>query len=407
MSINKRYLSMFALGFSSGLPLALTGSTLQAWFTLSGMNVVAIGALSLVGMPYVWKFLWAPVMDTFAPSAGSRRRSWILLSQIVLCVSLFVLATLTPASHPLMMAGIALLIAFLSASQDIAVDAYRTDILLPHERGLGTAYFVFAYRMAMLVSGGAALLLADYVGWAATYQIMAVMMVIVAIATYFAPEVTEQIAVPESVWATMKGAWLSLWEKDAFILLMLFVLFYKLGDAFAATLMSNFLLKGLGFSLTTVGLVYKTASLSATILGVAVGGFILTRANLYAALLGFGLLQAVSTLCFVGLALVGKSLGFMIFTVFIENFCSGMGTAAFVTFLMSLCDHRYTATQYATLSALTAVGRVLLGPFAGEIVMHWGWVSFYTWAFVLSFPGLFLLGLLHNKVSFDAKLAEC
>jgi MFS transporter, PAT family, beta-lactamase induction signal transducer AmpG len=404
--INPRIIAMFFLGFSSGLPLVLTGSTLQAWFTEAGVNVVTIGALSLVGMPYVWKFLWAPLMDTFIPPGAGKRRGWILITQISLCIALWVLATMHPETRPTLVGIVALLIAFFSASQDIAIDAYRTDILHPEERGVGTAYFVFAYRVAMLMAGGAGLVLADHFGWRFTYQLMAGLIAFTTIATYFAPEVKAIAPAPKNLFAAVKDSFGDLFQREAIAWILLFVVLYKIGDSLALSLMSNFLLKGLGFSLTQIGVVYKTISMLGMVLGAFFGGVLLVRLDLYRALLLFGFAQAFSTLMFMLLAIVGKNYSFMVIAIFIENFCSGMSTAAFIAFLMSLCHQQYTATQYACLSALAAVGRVFLGPVAGVMVLHWGWVNFYAWAFLLSFPGLLLLVMLRNRMGFNVKAVE-
>jgi MFS transporter, PAT family, beta-lactamase induction signal transducer AmpG len=405
--LNPRLLAMLVLGLTSGLPLALTGATLQAWFAESGINIVVIGSLSLIGMPYVWKFLWSPLMDRFSPFHSQRRKSWILLTQFALCIALLALSTFEPTAHPYEMGLIALVIAFLSASQDIAIDAYRTDVLLPKERGIGSAYFIFAYRMAMLVSGGLALILADRLGWHLTYQIMAVVLIICLVLNYFVPSINESSQHSSNILIIVKQSFLDLWNRQEIILLLLFAVFYKLGDAFAATLMSTFLLKGLSFSLTEIGMAYKTASLVATILGAMLGGALLLRLNLFRALFLFGLVQSFSILLFMLLAIVGKNFMVMLSAIFIENFCSGMGTAAFMAFLMSLCNQEYTATQYACLSALSAMGRVFLGPLAGVMVGYTGWAVFYLWAFIFSLPGLLILALLHRKVNFHAKLAEC
>jgi PAT family beta-lactamase induction signal transducer AmpG len=385
-------------------------STLQAWFTQAGVGVIAIGSLSLVGLPYVWKFVWAPFMDRFVPpyiGKSGRRRGWILTTQAGLCVALLCLGGLNPAIQPAVIGGLALLIAFLSASQDIAIDAYRTDVLHPEERGVGAATFIFAYRMALLVSGGLGLILADYFGWRFTYQLMAILIGLSIIATYFSPAVEGTDEPPNDIFKTITGSFGDLFKRDAIGLLLLFVIFYKLGDALALSLMSNFLLHGLGFSLTQIGVAYKMSGLIATIVGTFSGGILLVWLGLYRSLWFFGIAQACSTLIFVLLAIIGKNIGFMVFSIFIENFCSGMGTAAFVAFLTGLCHHRYSATQYACLSALAAIGRVCLGPVAGMMVLHLGWVSFYAWSFALSFPGLLLLGLLRNRVRFNAEMVEC
>lgn len=404
---NPRILAMVFLGFSSGLPLALTGSTLQAWYTEAGVSIVAVGALTLVGIPYVWKFLWAPIMDRFSPTRLGRRRGWILVTQLFLCLTLFVMAWFDPKATPAGMGVIALLIAFFSASQDIAIDAYRADILHPEERGFGSAVFVFAYRMAFLVSGGLALILAAYCGWRLTYQLMAGLIMLSAIATYFAPAPQNANLHTQDLYHTIVDSFGDLWQRDSIILLLLFAVFYKLGDAFSVSLLSNFLLHGLGFTLTQLGLIYKTSGMLGTILGAMTGGVLMIRLGLYRSLLYFGFAQAFSILTLMVLALVGKSLSLMALSIFIDSFCSGMGTAAFIAFLMSLCHPRFTATQYACLSALTAVGRVFLGPLAGVMVLHIGWASFYAWSFVFCFPGLIILWMIRNRVSFNAETANC
>lgn len=400
---DRNILAILLLGFSSGLPLALTGSTLQAWFTQAGIDVLTIGVLSLVGLPYVLKVFWAPLLDRYIPPLWGRRRGWILIAQLGLCITLFIMAFMNPATQSIKMGVVALAIAFLSASQDIAIDAYRTDILLPDERGLGSAAYIFSYRMAMLISGGLALVFADHYGWRVTYEIMAVLMAISIFSTYFSPEISSAIHAPKTFADAVVKSLLNLLTRDRLILILLFILLYKFGDAIALALMSVFLLKGVGFSLTTVGLTHKTFGLLATILGAFAGGALMTRISLFKALLWFGLLQAFSNLMFVFLALAGKNYGLMAASIFIEAFCSGMGTAAFMAFLMALCDHRYTATQFALLSCIASMGRVFIGPFAAILQLHFGWVSYFAWSFVLSFPGIFLLFALRNKVKFNAE----
>jgi PAT family beta-lactamase induction signal transducer AmpG len=397
-----RIFAVLLMGFSSGLPLALTGSTLQAWFSKAGVNIVTIGALTLVGMPYTFKFLWAPILDRFVPPFLGRRRGWLLIAQIGLSLTLFIITFFSPETQPKVMGVIALVIAFLSASQDIAYDAYRTDILIPSERGLGAAAVTLGYRVAMLVSGGLALILADYVGWQLTYQIMAGLMLALSIGTLFAPDATSLVATPKTFFTAIIEPFKDLLQRERIYYILLFIILYKIGDALALSLMSNFLLNSLNFSLTDIGLVFKTVGLLATILGAIVGGMILIRVNLFQALFWFGLFQAFSNLMFMLLAVVGKSYFLMVLSIFIEQFCSGMSTAALVVFLMSLCDLRYTATQYALLSALTALGRVFLGPIAALMVEHLGWTSFYGWSVIACFPGLILLILLRSRVRINA-----
>jgi PAT family beta-lactamase induction signal transducer AmpG len=403
--INRRLLAVLALGFSSGLPLSLTGATLQAWFTEAHVDIKAIGALSLLGVPYALKFLWAPLMDHFSFFKWGKRKGWIGFTQLGLIITLLALAEMDPAHAPGSMGIIALLIVFFSSSQDIAINAYTTDVLRPEERGLGAASTVFAYRVAVLVSGGAALVCADYFGWKRTYECMACLMSLSLCASYFAPKTHETTAAASSPYQTARAALLDLWQRDKMWLLLFFIVLYKLGDALALSLFTNFLLHGLSFSLTEVGLAYKTVSFIAAVLGGFIGGALLLRWTLYRALLVFGLAQAFSNLMFAALALVGKQFVLMSAAVFVENFCSGLSTAALLAFMMSLCDHRYTASQFALLSAIASLGRVFLGPLAALMVENLGWFQFFIWSFVLCFPAIFLLTLLKDEVVYHAPAA--
>ncbi|MHB8472931.1 MAG: AmpG family muropeptide MFS transporter [Gammaproteobacteria bacterium] len=395
---NRRIAATLLLGFSSGLPLALVGGTLQAWFTVSGVDIVTIGFLGLVGQPYVYKFLWAPFMDRFVPPLLGRRRGWLLLTQIAVSVAIAAMALFNPAITPGALSALALVVAFLSASQDIAVDAYRTDVLQPRERGLGAAVSVGGYRMAMIVSGGLALILADHIGWSAMYLLMAASMAIGVLGTLLGPEPEIAPSVPSSLAQAVLKPWQEFMARRAALALLLLIVLYKLGDAFAGSLTLAFLLRGAGFTLTEIGAVYKTVSLVATLVGAVFGGSLLASLGLYRALLLFGVLQALSNLGFMWLALSGKSMVLMVSAVAFENFAGGMGTAAFVALLMALCDHRYTATQYALLSALSAIGRVFVGPAAGYLVTWLGWPDFFAATFATALPGLGLLWLLRVNI---------
>lgn len=396
--INKRLAAILFLGVASGLPLALTSSTLQAWFTEVHIPLMTIGALSLIGIPYTLKFLWAPLMDHYGIGSLGKRRGWILCAQLGLVITLLILANMNPTTSAAEMGVVALAVAFLSASQDIAIDAYRTDILVPDERGLGVSYFVFAYRVAFLFSGGLALVFADYLGWRLTYILMAALMLLLMMPTYFAPPPQESPKTATHFYDTAKAALVDLLSRDRIVLLLLFVFLYKIGDALALSLMTNFLLHGLQFTLTQVGLAYKLMSFLGTIIGCFVGGALLLRWDLFKALLVFGLAQTASTLLFAALAIVGKQFFFMAFAIFVENFCSGLSTAALLAFMMSICNHQYSASQFAVLTAIMALGRVFLGPLAALMVEHLGWVQFYLWSFALSFPGIVVLFSIKNKV---------
>ena len=386
------------MGMSSGLPLALVGSTLQAWYTEAGVSVIAIGALSLVGQPYVYKFTWARLVDLYQLPGLGLRRGWILAMQLLLAVVFATMAMLNPSSSPLLLGVLALIAASLSATQDIAVDAYRADLLPAAEYGVGAALYTTGYRLAMLFSGGVALVMAATMGWEVTYSVMAVCMLIGAAVTFWAPRLNPLPREHLGLMALLVAPFKELMSRKNIGLLLIFVVFYKIGDAFALQLTTTFLLRGVGFTLIDVGMVYKTVGIVGTILGLILGGSLMTRMRLFTALWIFGIVQALSILFFVLLALVGKSYTLMIITIFMEYFCSGLGTAAFLALLMGLCDHRYMATQFALLSALSAIGRVFVGPLAGVIVAYWGWVPYYSCGVVLAVPGLMLLWSVRESV---------
>lgn len=396
--LNRRLLVTLFLGFSSGLPIALCTSTLQAWLTVSGVSLVTIGFATLIGQPYVYKFLWAPLFDRYLPPLLGRRRGWIMLLQIALAITMACMAMLDPRTHLMLIATLAFVLAFLSSSQDINIDAYRTDLLPPDERGLGAAMVTGGYRVAMLVSGGLALIFAGIYGWHTTYLLMAGLMIVQVLVTWWGPE---PIAVPKPPATLTKAVvepFKEFFSREAAVAILIFVVIYKLSDAFALTLGSTFLLRGLGFSLADVGTIYKTVGLGSTLVGVFVGGMLMKRLSLYRSLLYFGILQGVSNLAFMVLAMAGKSYPLLVGAVFLENFCGGLGTVAFLAFLMSLCDLRYTATQFAVLSALSAVGRVFVGPIAAVMVKELGWAEFYFWAAMIMVPALFLLIWLRPQV---------
>ncbi len=389
--LNRRIGVVAFLGMASGLPLALSRGTLQAWMAVENIDLATIGLFSLVAMPYTLKFLWAPVLDRFVPPWLGRRRGWILLFQCGLMVFIAAMSATDPARAPVAMALFALIVATLSASQDIVADAYRTDVLKEPERGAGAAVFVTGYRIAMLVSGALALVMAESIGWRMTYLIMAGLMTVGIAATLAGPEPEERVKPPATLEEAVVGPLKEFFgRKGAWVLLGLIVL-YKLGDAFAGSLTTAFLLRGPGFSLSEVGLINKGLGLAATIAGALFGGVLFARMGLYRSLMAFGVLQAVSNLSFMVLALAGKSYALMVFAVGFENLSGGMGTASFVAFLMALCDHRFTATQYALLSALAAIGSVYAGPASGVLAKEFGWAVFFLLTFLAALPGLLLL----------------
>lgn len=386
------------LGFASGLPLALTGGTLQAWMAVDGVDIRTIGIFALVGLPYTIKFLWSPIMDRFAPPIFGRRRGWIIITQICLAIGISLMAFSSPKNGTYLLGILALTVAFASASQDIVIDAYRTDILREKERGAGAAVFVMGYRIAMLVSGALALVLSDRIGWQNTYLLMAGIMSLGIVSVLIGPEPDQKVNPPkdlqEAVWGPLKDYF----SRKAAISLLILIVLYKLGDAYAGTLTTAFLIKGIGFSPTDVGTINKGLGLVSLIVGAIFGGALMARLGLFSSLLLFGFLQAVSNLSFMALAWIGKSYGMLIFAVAFENISGGMGTSAFISLLMTICNQRYSATQYALLSSIAALGRIFIAPTSGFIVQSTGWPTFFFITTIAALPGLWLLWKMKDRI---------
>lgn len=399
---NRRILVVFLLGFSSGLPLALVGGTLQAWFKTSGASIAMIGWTTLVMQPYSYKFFWAPLLDRFAPlSSLDRRRGWLLLSQFTVIVLIVAMAFFNPQillyNFPVIL-GLAFLLSVCSATQDIAIDAYRTELLHSDERGLGTAIAVEGYRIAMLASGGFALLLADKFGWQQTYLIMSGLMSVGLLATALAPKAASNPEINnKKLPQLIVSALLNFLTRKKAVWFLVLVVIYKLSDCFAHVLSSTFLLD-LNFSLSEVGLINKVFGLFATLIGILLGGIFMTRVGLFKALLTFSFLSAITNLFYMLLAITGKNMILACSGVFVESICGGMGTAALVTLTMSLCDKKYTATQFALLTSLSAIGRIYVGPVAGHTVEHVGWASFYLLTATIALPSLILLVYMRSEI---------
>ena len=398
---------LLLLGFTSGLPLALTAGTLQAWMTIEDIDLKTIGFFSLVGQAYVFKFLWSPFMDRYTPSFLGRRRGWMLLTQIGLVAGIAGMGFLNPTSHLWWLASLAVVVAFCSASQDIVFDAYKTDILKADERGTGAAVSVLGYRIAMLVSGGMALWLADkYIGWQNMYWLMAALMGIGILATLLAQEPQMATKPPRTLSeAVVKPLYEFFSRNNAWLILLLIVL-YKMGDAFALSLSTTFLIRGVGFDAGEVGLINKTFGLAATIVGALFGGLLMRNWSLFKALMVFGILQGGSNIGYWYLAISEQNIYSMGAVVALENICGGMGTAAFVALLMTLCHQSFSATQFALLSALSAIGRVYVGPVAGWYVESHGWEAFYLFSIMASIPGLFLLFISKDTLIYTQKTGE-
>ncbi len=401
---NRRILAIFLLSFSSGLPIALTSSTLQAWYTESGVSLTLIGMLTLTKIPYLYKFFWAPILDRFVPFKLGRRRSWVLLMQVLLACTLIVMAFLNPKHAPYFLASMALMLAFFSATQDIGIDAYRADVLHAKERGMGSAMTSYGYRVAMVASGAVALIFAAKIGWRLTYLLMAALMAVEIVVTLWSPNPDDELAGPRTLKAAVVEPFKEFISRKNAVMILVFIATYKLGEAFALALNTTFLLRGVGFSLIDVGSISKVLGMAGGLLGCMVGGIFLPKLGLYRSLFYFGFLSLVANLLFALLAVVGKNYTLMSLAVFSDYFCGALSGVAFVSFLMGLCNVRYSATQYALFSALMQIGQVIAGPEAALMVSHMGWAKFYVWTFFVGVPSLWILWWLNNgRVNFTAE----
>ncbi|MCB9496048.1 MAG: MFS transporter [Fibrobacteria bacterium] len=390
---------VFLLGISSGLPLFLTTKTLQAWLTSAKVDLGTIGLLSLVSLPYSFKFLWAPLMDRFTLPFLGRRRGWIALTQALLALAVALMALSDPAHALTAIASCAVLVAFLSASQDIVFDAWRTDVLPPAERGPGAALGVLGYRVALLLTGSLALILADHLSWKLIYLFLALIQALLILATLLAPEPETPPAAPHTLEEAVVRPFVEFFRSRGMLLAsasLAFVVLFKWGVYLVQTMSTPFLLE-LGFSQSQVGTVLGGAGLVATIAGTAAGGAVMTKLPVFRALWTFGILQGICGLLFWGLALHGDNLTWMTAAVVAENFFIGMGTAALVAWLMGECDPRFSATQFALLSSLMAVGRDLLTSPAGYVAKAVGWPTFFLLTLLACLPGLALLTLLQHR----------
>jgi PAT family beta-lactamase induction signal transducer AmpG len=389
LSFLRRAAITLLMGFSSGLPLLAIGSTLQAWMTDAKVDLTVIGVFSLVGLPYTLKFLWAPAMDRFVPPFLGRRRGWMLISQGCLAASFALLAAGQPAAHPVVFAGMAVLIAFFSATQDIAIDAFRREWLPESELALGSSLVIVGYRVGMLASGALALYLADHVPWRTVYLLLAATCGVGALTTLWADEPAVG-APPRTLSEAVIQPLGEFFRRPGAVTILGFVLTYTLGVMMASAMTTPCFL-ALGFEKTDIAAIAKTFGLGALIAGGVVGGAIATRTGTHRALWLFGVLQALTILLPAWLAATGKDYPLLMASMTGEMFAAGMGSAALVAFMAGQTDVRYTATQYALLSSLAGIPRVILAAPTGWIAGHLGWVGYFVACSALSVPGLMLL----------------
>ena len=396
---SRKMAAILLLGFSSGLPLYLTSRTLQAWMTVAGVNLTSIGLFSLVGLPYSLKFLWAPLIDRFSFPFLGRRKGWLLATQVALAIAIGAMALRRPAEAMHLLAVNALIIAFLSATQDITVDAYATDICSTAETGAGSGAKVLGYRIAMIAAGAGALVMADLVSWPAVYLMVGILMALLAAFAARVPEPALAERPPSSMREAVRMPWIDFVDrtgKTQAACILAFVALYRLGDAMVGNMTTSFLLQT-GFSQSDIGIIQGGVGLFATIVGVLAGGAVISRIGINRSLWVFGILQAASNFAYLVLAYVGRNYALMVATIVIENVCYGLATAALVGFIMSLCNPRFSATQYALLSSVIAAGRDVLAAPSGSIAESTGWPVFFLISVLASAPGLALMPLLAKK----------
>lgn len=392
---SKKMLIVFFLGFSSGLPLLLTSGTLKVWMARENVDISTIGYFSWVGMAYSLKFLWAPLVDRFAFFGFGRRKSWILLMQICLMISLALLGSFNPLESIKTMALVCVLIAFFSATQDIAIDAFRREFLEENELGMGSSVNQYGYRIAMLLSGGIGV---GWVGsdffnltWHQLYYVLSAFMLIGMMTTLVAPEPEVPAGgQPKTIKAAVIEPLKDLFSREKAIMLFLFVMLYKFGDAMSGAMLGPFYVQ-MGYSNQDIALIAKTFGLISSLFGLFIGGMCIYAIGTKKSLWIFGVMQALSTASFALITITGPEQWALAVTIFFEDVSSGMGSAAFVTFLATLTNKKYTATQYAILASVATVGRNFFSGFSGDIVKVLGWAPFFLSCAALAIPGMIML----------------
>jgi MFS transporter, PAT family, beta-lactamase induction signal transducer AmpG len=422
---SRKMAALIFLGFGSGLPLFLTSKALQAWMSTAGVEKGIIGLMSIVALPYSLKFLWSPLFDRFRLPLLGHRRGWLIAMQVALMGAIAWLSRQDPTSlkqvgkvsqEVCVSAGffqgwcetwqtlsslsvspfflVAMVVALLSATQDVNVDAYRTDVLKQSELGAGAAVFVTGYRLALIITGAVAFMLADKMPWTNVYLLLSILMGVGIVATVMAPEPQVQ---PQAM--TLNQAVVKPFQEfyqrlggGKLVAVLTFMVLYKFGDALLNNMATPFLLET-GFSQTAIGAVQGGMGIAATIVGTLVGGSIFSKIGINRSLWVFGGLQALSNVAYWALALAGKNEALMTVAINIENFCGGLGNAGFLGFMMSLCNPKFSATQFALLSSLMAVSRDILVAPAGKWAESLGWGNFFLMTIAAALPGLLLLPL--------------
>jgi PAT family beta-lactamase induction signal transducer AmpG len=388
--LSRRMLVAFLMGFSGGLPLLLTWGVLQAWMTEKGVDLTWIGMISLVQIPYTWKFLWAPFLDRFVPPFLGRRRGWLLIAQIALVAAIVGLGYSDPVKNTAWMIVAAILVAFFSATQDIVIDAYRREDLADEELGLGSSMYVYGYRLGMLMASGGGLILADHMSFSAVYFLMSLCMLPGILTTLLTPEPAIVAGTPQTMKEAVVNPFVDYFSRNGAIWILVFILLYKIGDTMASGITMPFYLE-VGFSKTEIGTVVKFFGTAATLIGAFLGGVLLLKLGIHRGLWIFGVLQALSTAGFAILARIGYNIAMLSGVIAFENLSSGMGTAAFVAFMASITNKKFTATQYALLTGIMGLSRQLASSVTGFMAKHMGWTGFFIFCTLIAIPGMLLL----------------
>jgi MFS transporter, PAT family, beta-lactamase induction signal transducer AmpG len=388
--LSRRMVVALIMGYAAGLPLELTGFVLKTWMRDEGINLSVIGLFALVGLPYTLKFLQAPLLDRFSPGPFGRRRGWMLIFQVCLIFSVIGLGRTEPAQAPWLVAVAAFFVTLFSASQDIVIDAYRREDLADEELGLGSSLYIGGYRIGMLLAAGGGLVLADRMPFPKVYLVMALCLIPGVLTTVLTPEPDTPFGTPQSLKEAVIHPFVEYFSRPRAVWILAFILLYKIGDTMASSMTAPFYVD-LQFSKTVVGAVVKFFGLPPILIGTALGGLIMLRLGINRSLWVFGLLQAVSTAGFCLLAQIGSHLPTLAAVIAFENFSSGMGTAAYAAFMASITNKKFTATQYALLTSLMGIPRVLASSVTGFMAEAMGWTGFFLFCTLIAIPGMLLL----------------
>jgi len=388
-----------ALGFASGLPLLLTGQVLGLWLTDAGLDIKTIALFASVGLPYTFKFAWAPLLDRYAPPLG-RRRGWMLITQLGLVAIVAAMAFADPSSSTTIVALLAIALATLAATQDAAIDAWRADILTPDERAAGSAVYIFGYRVALLVVGTGGLILADVLGYRALFLGTAVLIGLCVIATILAEEPEQTATRPHNLSEAVVLPFIGFFKKLGYgaVAALAFAAFYKFGDQMVDGLIGTFWRRELELSKTEIGTITKFAGTTGVVLGGVLAGILTPRLGTKRALILFGILQASTNFLYLALALLGKEFGMIELlvggSIFVDYVAGTMGTAVFMAVFIAMCNKETSATQYALLTSLSSVGKRVFGWVGGEIIAGSGWAVFFSATAAMAVPGLILVWVL-------------